>query len=119
MKDLGGSVQLSATDVANLSACGHLITLEVDALRTGRPRPNTYSAVTTRLIHLGQDHEKAYLEKLRTTGGSLEELTGKMSQEDAAARTIDAMRRGVDIIYQGALRGPGWFGRTDFLVRVP
>ena len=118
MKDLGGTIQLSATDVANMSLCRHLVTLELDALGGRRIRPNIYSPVTTRLIKLGEDHERSYLAKLKATGRSIEELTGRLSQEEGAARTVDAMKRGVDIIYQGFLRGPGWFGRTDFLVRV-
>jgi predicted RecB family nuclease len=118
MKDLGGSIQLSATEVANLSACRHLITLEVDALRGKRARPNVYSAVTTRLIQLGEDHERKYLDRLKSQGTSLEELSGKMSEEEGVSRTMDALRRGVHVIYQGVLRGKGWFGRADFLVRV-
>ncbi|MDX2055227.1 MAG: TM0106 family RecB-like putative nuclease [Polyangiaceae bacterium] len=118
MKEFDGSVQLSATDVADLSACGHLVTLEVDAMRGRRVRPNTYSAVTTRLIKLGDDHERAYLDNLKTQGKTVEELNSKISQEDGAARTLDAMKRGADVIYQGVLHGNGWFGRADFLVRV-
>jgi len=118
MKDLGESVQLSATDVANLSACRHLVTLEVDALRGKRVRPNTYSAVTTRLIKLGEDHEHRYLETLKAQGKTVEEVPPKLSDDNSAARTLDAMKRGIDVIYQGVLRGEGWFGRTDFLVRV-
>jgi len=118
MKDLGGSIQLSATDVANLSVCRHLVTLELDALRGDRVRPNVYGPVTSRLIKLGEDHESSYLAKLKGNGKSLEELSGRMTQEDGTARTLDAMKRGVDIIYQGFLRGTGWIGRTDFLVRV-
>jgi predicted RecB family nuclease len=118
MKDLGGTIQLSATDVANLSVCRHLVTLELDALRGSVTRPNVYSPVTMRLIKLGEDHERNYLAKLKATGNSLEELPGRMPEEEGTARTLDAMKRGVDVIYQGYLRGPGWFGRTDFLVRV-
>lgn len=88
MKEFDGSVQLSATDVADLSACGHLVTLEVDAMRGRRVRPNTYSAVTTRLIKLGDDHERAYLDNLKTQGKTVEELNSKISQEDGAARTL-------------------------------
>lgn len=118
MKDLGGKVVLSATDVANLSACGHLVTLEIDALRGRRERPQTYSSVTTRLIQLGETHERAYLAKLKAEGRTILELPTKGSTSEAIANTLDAMKRGADVIYQGALAGDGWFGRTDFLVRV-
>ena len=118
MKNLGDCIHLSATDIANLSVCGHLVTRELDALAGNVVRPNVYSPVTARLIKLGEDHERNYLVKLRATGKSIEELPGRLTQDDGTAGTMDAMYRGVDIIYQGYLRGPGWFGRPDFLLRV-
>lgn len=118
MKPHAGTLQLTATDVANLSACRHLVTLEIDVLRGKRERPKTYSSVTTRLIELGEAHERAYLEKLKSDGRTVEELSPKLDGDTAVTRTLEAMKRGADVIYQGALRGVGWFGRTDFLVRV-
>jgi predicted RecB family nuclease len=118
VKDLGSTVQLSATDVANLSACDHLVALEVDALRGRRVRPTTYSSVTSRLIELGRAHESRYLDYLKQHGKSIEEILVAASSEEGRARTLDAMRRGIDVVYQGVLGGDGWFGRADFLVRV-
>lgn len=119
VKYRNGTLQIAATELANLSACDHLISLEVEALRDARTRPNTYSAVTMRLAHLGQQHEDRHLQQLKDGGHAVAELVDIQSEEDAAALTLQAMRDGVDVVYQGALRGDGWFGRTDFLVRVP
>ncbi|MFO0666769.1 MAG: TM0106 family RecB-like putative nuclease [Polyangiaceae bacterium] len=118
MKHHAGTLQLTATDVANLSACRHLVTLDVSVLLGKRARPNTYSAVTTRLIQLGEAHERAYLDKLKSAGRTVLELPAKLDADTAVARTHEAMRTGADVIYQGALRGDGWYGRTDFLIRV-
>jgi len=120
MKDLGGTIQLSATDVANLSVCRHLVTLELYA-GGNVTRPNIYSPMTTRLIKLGEDHERNYLAKLKATGKSLEELPGRMPQDEGVARTLDAMKRGVDIIYQGYHRCHYyWLGRgVDRNTRLP
>lgn len=38
--------------------------------------------------------------------------------DEAVAQTIAAMRAGVDVIVQGALRGGSWAGRADILQRV-
>ena len=38
--------------------------------------------------------------------------------DDAVARTLDAMRAGVNVILQPALRSGRWFGRPDVLRRV-
>ncbi len=94
MKNIGGSIQLAATDVASLSSCAHLVALEVDVLNRKRVRPQTYSSVTQRLMYLGDEHEKRYLAKLRAEGNAVEDLPAKISDDDATAKTLDVMRRG-------------------------
>jgi hypothetical protein len=37
--------------------------------------------------------------------------------DDAVARSVDAMRTGIDMIVQPALRNDRWFGRPDMLRR--
>ncbi len=44
---------------------------------------------------------------------AVEEISG-----ESLEKTVDAMRRGVDVIYQGTLRVDRWMGRPDFLRRV-
>ena len=38
--------------------------------------------------------------------------------DEAQQRTLDAMRSGVDVVYQGVFIGEGWRGLADFLIRV-
>jgi uncharacterized protein len=69
-------------------------------------------------IDLGRDRERRYLEKL-SSDGRFVEIIPDVPHVDAAHLTREAMRAGVPVIHRGVLEGPGWFDRTDFLVRVP
>ena len=74
----------------------------------------------------GIEHEGRVLERLAAEGRSVATITAPgapFSQQDwttAAGRTRDAMRSGVDVVYQGRLEsGDGrWGGYPDFLIRV-
>ena len=46
------------------------------------------------------------------------ELEPDRDWERAARETIEAMRDGVDVVYQGVLASDGWRGQADFLMRV-
>jgi uncharacterized protein len=65
----------------------------------------------------GNEHELKYLEQLknRTT---VVEIPSEGLLEERVAATIDAMRLGVSIIYQGAFMDGPWHGFADFLRRV-
>src|SRR5207247_3716881 len=43
---------------------------------------------------------------------------GAAGFEGAHAATVDAMRAGVEVIYQATFSRGGWRGRADFLIRV-
>ena len=58
----------------------------------------------------GLDHEKAYIETLQATGLSIRDLTGINVEDYAVAETLAAMKSGIDIIVQAALRSGEWFG---------
>ena len=60
-----GALVLSATDLNNYLACGHLTSLELGVLRGGLARPERRSAQASLLAELGEEHERAYLERLR------------------------------------------------------
>ena len=74
----------------------------------------------TRLIQgKGQAHEQAYLEHIRARGTEVADMrAGPKTLDEAVARTLEAMRAGVEVIYQGALRTGRLAGYTDFLRRV-
>jgi predicted RecB family nuclease len=84
-------------------------------------RPEGTSPEIEVLTRRGTDHEERYLEGLRSQEYSIVEIkTGPGSDglRAAAKATIEAMRRGVGIIYQGTFFDGGWIGHPDFLRRV-
>ncbi len=67
----------------------------------------------------GNEHEAAYLETLRAPGFQVVDIaTEGGSTEEKVARTLVAMRAGVDVIFQATLRQGSLFGHADFLLRV-
>ncbi len=116
MKREGTPLRLTATDVTTFAACPHATALDLEVASGTRPRAPFYPDPSAQLLReRGRAHEAAYLAKLRASR-SVEEILEH--SPDAADRTLDAMKRGVDVIYQGTLRAGPWLGRPDFLVRV-
>ena len=72
-------------------------------------------------MRYGEQHEQAILERFVADGRTVERITTGRSEselEAAVAQTLDAMRRGVEVIHQAALVGDGIGGYADFLERV-
>ena len=71
------------------------------------------------LQKLGLEHEQRYLRQLAEKDGlAIIETDVSSSWKNAVSDTVEAMRQGVDAVYQATfLEGP-WGGRPDFLVRV-
>ena len=73
----------------------------------------------------GIEHEAAYLEKLEADGKQVVRF-GDIPKERhhpeeyrrRAAETLEAMRSGADVIFQGTLFDGEWLGLVDFLIRV-
>src|SRR5258708_8905254 len=117
MKLHAGQLRLTASDVATFSACGHAPGFDVAVATGKRSRPPFYPDATAQLLReRGLAHEAAYLAKLREPR-TVEAVPEHSS--DAAQRTMEAMQRGADVIYQGTLQTGRWLGRPDFLMRVP
>ena len=116
MKREGPTLRLAATDVTTFAACPHATALDLQVAHGDRRRPPLYSDPSALLLRdRGLAHERAYLAQLRESH-TVEELPEH--SPEAAEQTLDAMKRGVDVIYQGTLRVGPWLGRPDFLVRV-
>lgn len=64
----------------------------------------------------GNIHEQKYLEILRQRGCDIAEIS--RDDKDAAGSTIEAMRAGHEVIYQGYLSLGEFAGLSDFLFRV-
>ncbi|MCY4027212.1 MAG: TM0106 family RecB-like putative nuclease [Acidobacteria bacterium] len=127
MRNADGRLVFSATDLSLHLACPHLTTLRraeacgeiTPPLRYDDPRAEA-------LKQRGIEHEQRILERLAAEGRTVATITAPgapFARQDwatAAARTADALRRGVDVVYQGRLEsGDGlWSGYPDFLIRV-
>lgn len=61
-------------------------------------------------------HEAEFLEAWRASDVSIVDVS---DAEDKFVATVQAMQRGIDIIYQGALQDELFRGYSDFLQRVP
>lgn len=107
----------SASDLLNFMGCRHSTSLDlrrlIDPVVVAPSDP-----MADFLARKGIEHERAYLETLRRSGRSVAELDEKTPLERRVAHTREAMRDGIDIIYQGALLRAPWHGYSDFLERV-
>jgi uncharacterized protein len=79
------------------------------------PEPDQPDLMMGLLQAKGNAHEQATLAELTTKGLSIENLS---KSDNTIEGTINAMRTGVDIIYQASLAKLPFHGRADFLVKV-
>src|SRR5688572_16445252 len=113
-------IRLSATDLSHFLSCRHLTALDLAVTQRTRERPYRPDDPLLELLwKRGKEHEKAYVETLRSDGRDVLDLNGiPLNQADEAiAQTIDAIRAGKDVIVQAALQHESWFGYADVLVR--
>src|SRR5713226_3000454 len=103
-----GSIRLSATDVANHLSCKHLTTLSLLLAKGSLTAPDWANPDLKVLQQLGLDHEKAYVENLRSKGLSIVDVSQASNSRDA---TLAAMRAGVQAIVQANLASGEWLGR--------
>ncbi len=107
----------SASDLVNFLGCGHATALDVRQLTTPVEFPPE-DGQTKLLQAKGLEHERAYLEQLRAQGLTIAELADDGDLPARAARTLEAMQAGVDVVFQGALMAKPWHGFSDFLLKV-
>jgi len=108
----------SPTSIANFLACQHLTALNRAEAAGEIKKPIFADPLLDFLIKLGQAHEQAYLTQLTEQGFTIVEISTDGSRRDAAARTVEAIRGGADVIYQATFLDDQWYGRADFLIRV-
>jgi predicted RecB family nuclease len=112
----GGQLLFSASDLVNFMGCTHSTVLDVgNVLVPASFAPDDESAVL--LQEKGIDHERAYLERLRTEGRSIAEIASGGTLEERAQATREAMEAGYDVVYQGAFLAGRWHGYSDFLLK--
>lgn len=118
MQKLKDGIAYSASDLVNFLECEHLTSLDLIDLVT--PLPRTEDSDEAKLIQdKGHQHEARFVEALKAQHDSFVDIAavgGNLEQKVAA--TLDAMRDGVEIIYQATLRDGCLIGHADFLRRV-
>src|SRR5437773_2062965 len=118
MKLSATELLLSATDLSNFLSCRHLTALDMAAASGERKRPHFDDPLLQILFDRGLEHERKYVASLQGQGLKMVTLAPGQDRDTAVAQTLDAMRSGVDVIVQGALRDGRWFGLPDVLQRV-
>ena len=118
MREYQGKRLYSATDLVNFLGCVHATALDVRQL-SAPVELKIEDAQTELLRKKGIEHERSYLAQLHGEGRSIAEIGSEGGLEAKVARTLEAMRSGIDVVYQGALMGGPWHGFSDFLLRVP
>src|SRR4051794_31662124 len=118
---LGTELILSASDLSNFLSCRHRTALDMAVVVGDRDKPFVNDPLVRILWERGIEHERRYVEKLRDEGLALADLTNVFRDSERVEKTLEEMRRGADVIIQGALRDGQWFGKPDILrrVRVP
>jgi uncharacterized protein len=120
MQALDGRLVLSPSDLNDYVECPHLTTLALEVARGARPRPFVLNEHGDLLRRKGEQHERAYLDRLHADGREVVNVVGRdpWDFEGSARATEAAMRGGADVIYQATFVRDGWRGRADFLERV-
>ncbi len=135
-----GRLRLSASDVANFLACRHLTRLDLLKARHQLQPPETFDLGFEELVRRGIAHEQQILDEFSKDGLQITGISSAPGAEaEAASATLDAMRSGAEIIYQGvllhqpaqtppagdehardehAIDRPALLGRPDFLIRA-
>ena len=124
MQLIDGTIIVSATDLVGYLACDHLATLELGRLEGRWERPHHREDPELLLLQeRGDEHEKRYLERHRAAGRTIHEIVNRDPKspaelQAAEGETLDAMRRGVEVIYQATFFDGRWRGHADFLLRT-
>jgi predicted RecB family nuclease len=118
MRRLGDTLDLSASDLVGHLACGRLTQLDLAVANGQVRRPFRYDPMIDVLRERGARHEREYIEHLQAQGRDIVTIPGVSPDEAAAQLTIEAMRSGAQAIVQAALRGDGFVGRADVLLRI-
>ncbi len=124
MQLIDGTIIVSASDLVGYLACDHLASLELGRIQGRWEKPHHRTDPELDLLReKGDAHEKAYLERHRAAGRTIYEVVNRDAHTPAELRaaeaeTLDAMRRGVEVIYQATFFDGRWRGHADFLLRV-
>ncbi len=118
MKNDKNQILYSPSDLAAYSGCKHLTQLDKQHARGEIADPEVYpNPVLQMLRDKGIEFESAHLKALKEQGKTVVEIS--VDDPHAEKNTTDAMKAGVDVIYQARLKEEGkWSGWADFLMKV-
>lgn len=117
MRNLGGNILFSATDLMRFMGCAHATTLDLMRLRGEGPEPGEDTEDAALLQKQGDAHEAGHLQKLKFAGKAVLEIPRGGLVADAQA-TQAALAQGAEVVFQGAFLSGTWGGWSDFLERV-
>ncbi|WP_116113756.1 TM0106 family RecB-like putative nuclease [Austwickia chelonae] len=113
-------IVLSPTDLTTFLACPHATRQDLEVARGHRPPPPRSVDDQLMLISArGMAHEREYLRRLESEGRRIVEIGRHPDLRLAEIRTVEAMRSGADVVYQGTLYDGTWLGYADFLIKDP
>ena len=111
------------SDLVGFLQCGHLSELSLEVAHGTRSGPSDDDHEQSVVQRRGDEHEEAYLARLRAEGLEVTEIPASDELETRAALTTEALAAGPDVVYQATFvdragSGPIWRGHADFLTRV-
>jgi predicted RecB family nuclease len=122
LRTVDGQVVFSPTDLVGFLACGHLTQLDRASYAGLIEKSKVIDEELQLLIDKGREHEARYLGLLRAEGLRVTDIEdgdhSAAGLRAARERTIGAMQRGDDVIYQATFIEGGWSGQADFLRRI-
>ena len=118
MESRNGELRFSPSDLTEYLGCAHASALSRAVARGERAKAYVGSEYAKLIFAKGDQHEAAYLERLRADGRDVVEVGRSGDFAAGAERTARLMRDGVDVIYQGAFVVGAWRGLADFVERI-
>jgi uncharacterized protein len=116
------SVAYSPSALSAFLACPHLTALEIAVRHEELKRPFRVNRHADLIRRKGEEHEAAYLHRLRDEGRDIIEVErpgdGSWDWERMARETEEAMCAGAGVVYQATFLDGEWRGMADFVVRL-
>lgn len=119
MRKFNEALLHSASDLNAYLGCPHSVALSLQKLldQESLPERAEDDEQAKLVAEAGNQHEAAYLERLRRQT-QVAEIAADGPLEERVEATRQAMLAGSPMIYQAAFLGPPWHGFADFLRRV-
>ena len=109
---------LSATDLSFFLGCNHATWLDLEVVNGKIKTPTPFYDPSLEALKIkGQEFEDNVIKELEQQGKSIARIS-KDYKKISVEETINAMKNGVDVIYQARLELNDWVGWADFLLKT-